>query len=65
MFCSSAQVLYSEISDFMDIREEEEKQQQTQESWPLEGMCENCGALSDLLRVEDVLLCPDCRDDLY
>ena len=57
--------LYSEISDFMDIREEEEKQQQTQESWPLEGMCENCGALSDLLRVEDVLLCPDCRDDLY
>lgn len=57
--------LYAEIRSLMDIREEERKKEQAETSWPLEGICENCGSLSELLKVEDNLLCPDCRDEMY
>lgn len=56
---------YSEISPFIDIKEEERKRKQLGFEYPIEGICENCGALSDLLRVEGQLLCPDCRDEMY
>src|SRR3989344_8629010 len=58
--------LYSETKSLMDeIREEERKVKESGESWPLEGLCDNCGAFSELLRVEGKLLCPDCRDEMY
>ncbi|MBS3077727.1 CBS domain-containing protein [Candidatus Pacearchaeota archaeon] len=56
---------YSEIRSLMDVREEQSKINKTTRPCPIEGLCENCGALSDLLRVEDQLLCPDCRDEMY
>ena len=58
--------LYSEISGLTDeIRERERKITKAEADWPLEGLCENCGAFSDLLKVEGQLLCPDCRDELH
>ncbi len=58
--------LYAETRVLMDeIREEKTKQEHIHTSYPLEGICENCGALSDLLKVEGQLLCPDCRDELF
>jgi len=57
--------LYAEMRSLMDIREEGFKRQKAERPYPIEGLCENCGALSELLRVEGNLLCPDCRDELY
>lgn len=58
--------LYSETRDLMDeIREEERKREQADVEWPLEGICENCGAFSELLKVEGMLLCLDCREEMY
>ncbi|MFH1585977.1 MAG: CBS domain-containing protein [archaeon] len=58
--------LYSEIKNITDyIREEERKLSQAGAEWPLEGLCENCGAFSDLLKVEGQLLCADCREEMY
>ena len=58
--------LYAEMRFLMDeIREEERKTEQSGESWPLEGICDNCGAFSELLKVEGQLLCPDCREEMY
>lgn len=56
---------YAEIRSLMDVREEDRKLEQTELSPHIEGLCENCGALSDLLRVEGQMLCPDCREELY
>ena len=55
---------YNEVQDFVDVREESRKRNLDLD-WPIEGLCENCGALSELLKVEGTLLCPDCRDELY
>jgi len=58
--------LYAEMHNLMDdIREEERKFKEASASCPLEGLCENCGALSELLKVENTLLCTDCRDEMY
>ena len=58
--------LYSETKSIMDeIREEERKVKHVEEERPFEGLCENCGALSELLKVEGQFLCPDCREELY
>lgn len=58
--------LYAEMHSLMDdVREEDRKLEQSEASYPLEGICENCGALAELLKVEGQLLCPDCRDELY
>ncbi len=58
--------LYMETKSIMDeIREEERKVKNSEENRPYEGLCENCGALSDLLKVDDLLLCPDCREEMY
>jgi CBS domain-containing protein len=57
--------LYSELGQLMDIKEEVRKLKQTGVEWPAEGLCENCGAFAELLKVYDQLLCPDCREELY
>ena len=56
--------LYSEITNFIDVREEERKLL-PMKSYPLEGFCENCNAFSELLKVEGQVLCPDCREELH
>ena len=58
--------IYSEVKSLLDdIREEERKSQESNVEWPLEGICENCGAFAELLKVEGQLLCPDCRDEMH
>ena|SRR3989344_2222683 len=58
--------LYSETKFLMDeIREAERKEKQTSSNWSSEGLCDNCGAFSDLLRIEGQSLCTDCRDELH
>jgi CBS domain-containing protein len=58
--------LYGETKSLMDnIREEETKLERIGKKWPLEGICENCGAFSDLLKVDEILLCQDCREEMY
>lgn len=57
--------LYSKTGELMQIREEEEKLGKIKSEFPIEGFCENCGAFSELLSVENRLLCRDCREDLY
>lgn len=57
--------LYPEIGELHSIKEEERKLKDANIEWPLEGFCDNCGSFSDLLKVYDQLLCPDCREELY
>lgn len=58
--------LYHETRTLMDdIKEESKKFEQSGIAYPLEGLCENCGAFSDLLKVQGSLLCHDCREELY
>lgn len=57
--------LYAEMRSLMEVREEHIKREKIGRPYPIEGLCENCGALSELLRVEGQLLCPDCRDELF
>ncbi len=57
--------LYPEIGELIYIREEERKIKELGAEWPSEGFCENCGAFSELLKVDSALLCPDCREELY
>ena len=58
--------LYHEMRSVMDdIREETAKVEQAGVPYELEGLCENCGAFSNLLKVENQLLCEDCRDEMY
>lgn len=59
--------IYSEINTLIDIKEEEAKLRKlaAPEEWDAEGLCDECDAFAPLLRVENRLLCPDCRDELY
>lgn len=56
---------YSELQELMDLRESERKQSARDIMYPEVGLCDNCGAFSELLKVESSLLCADCRDELY
>ena len=56
--------LYSEMSALIDVRERERKIERDDE-WPEAGFCDNCGTFAELLKVENRLLCPDCRYELY
>ena len=56
--------LYSEMSTLIDVREKKRKIERDEE-WPEAGFCDNCGNFSDLLKVENRLLCADCRYELY
>lgn len=59
--------IYSQTSELFDLREAEQKIRRAkhEEDWASEGLCEECGAFSDLVRVENRLLCTDCREELY
>jgi len=57
--------LYGETNELGELREWEEKLKKAKRAWPLEGLCEECGAFSELLSVEGRLLCPDCCDELH
>lgn len=57
--------LYSAIGELAEIKEEERKLSDANVEWPLEGLCDNCGAFGDLLKVYDHLLCYDCREELF
>ncbi len=58
--------LLSRAGELIDIREEAQKRLRVDS--PIEnedGLCDNCGALADLLKVGDSMLCPDCREEMY
>jgi len=61
--------LYEQLGELVEIREESHKLKRIAEledgSLEFEGLCGECGAFSELLRVEGVLLCRDCRDEMY
>ena len=58
--------LYGEVRHLIDgIKEESRKLGNVEEDWPFEGICENCGSFSELLKVEGNLLCMDCREEMY
>jgi CBS domain-containing protein len=58
--------LYNEMKHLMDeIKESERKSEETEKEWPLQGLCDNCGAFSDLLKVYDQVLCADCREEMF
>ena len=56
--------IYGEIQELMDLREKKENLEINFNSFPEAGLCQNCGAFSELINIEDKLLCPDCRDEL-
>ncbi len=56
--------IYGEIQELMDLREKKENLEKNFNSFPEAGLCQNCGAFSELINIEDKLLCPDCRDEL-
>lgn len=59
-----APTLYDQLGELADIREEEKKLAKMEIEWPLEGLCDECGALSELLRVGERNICLDCREDM-
>jgi len=57
---------YSESRELFTIREESEKLKKiAEDESQTEGLCEECGAFADLLKVEGKFRCTDCRNDLY
>jgi CBS domain-containing protein len=57
--------LYNQLGELADIREETQKLRKADDEWDLDGLCYECGGFSPLLKVENRLLCPDCREELY
>ena len=56
---------YSLSGDLLAIREHQEKMKRVvDDEREFEGLCDNCGALSDLVKVGSRHLCPDCRAEL-
>lgn len=56
---------YTESTDLFEIREQNLKLRRAQASSSREGICNECGSSSELLKVEGRYLCADCRDLLY
>jgi CBS domain-containing protein len=57
--------LYHQTGELIRIKEEERKLKEAELKWPQEGLCDNCNTFSDLLKVYDQLLCPECCEELY
>ncbi|PIN89915.1 hypothetical protein COU60_02370 [Candidatus Pacearchaeota archaeon CG10_big_fil_rev_8_21_14_0_10_34_76] len=60
--------LYNQLGELADIREETDKIKRLsimKEDWESEGLCDECGSLSDLMKIEKRMLCSDCRNELY
>jgi signal-transduction protein with cAMP-binding, CBS, and nucleotidyltransferase domain len=58
---------YAQTGDLIDIKEEYQKRRRvsTYENHPLEGLCDECGSLAELIKIDDKVLCDDCREELY
>jgi len=57
--------LYPELKEFTEIREETTKLQRIEKAKDrIEGMCEECGNMDILFRVNGMLLCENCRDKI-
>ncbi|MEI6731720.1 MAG: CBS domain-containing protein [archaeon] len=56
--------LYHEVGELDAIREESRKLANITENPQEEGFCENCGSFSELMEINNQILCPDCRDEL-
>lgn len=58
---------FTKATSLFDVREEAQKLRRITQTEELEseGFCDQCGAFSDLLAVDNSNLCPDCRDELY
>ncbi len=57
---------YTKWGDIYSIKDQAEKLKKAgQQETMTEGLCEECNAYSELLKVEGRLLCPDCRDEIY
>ena len=54
-----------EIKELLEIKEEERKAKNLSQEYELQGLCDNCGAFSDLLKVYDQSLCADCREEVH
>ena len=48
-----------------EIKEEEFKLKKAEKEAYSEGLCDNCGMFGSLLRVEDLQICIDCREEMY
>lgn len=59
--------LYSNLGQLAEIKEESFKlgKLSNMQDWDLDGLCEECDSFSSLLKVENKLLCMDCRNELY
>jgi len=61
--------LYEHLGHLSKIKEEADKLKKTLSALEIEqeseGLCEECQAFSTLLKVENRLLCSDCREELY
>ena len=56
--------LYQEIGELSNVREVMHKMQHYSNPQEAEGLCDECGSLSNLLKIEERLLCVDCREEL-
>jgi CBS domain-containing protein len=57
--------LYREVGDLMSIREEMDKIQGLTGIEESEGLCDECGSLSNLLKTAGRMICADCKEELY
>lgn len=56
--------VYAELGELADIKEAEIKLKKLRDIGPIEGFCEYCGAFSELVKVGNQSLCPDCRAEI-
>ena len=57
--------LYPEFGEFSEIREAAEKLKRIKKAKNrIEGMCEECGNLDTLFRINGMLLCENCKEEV-
>ncbi|MDO8564222.1 MAG: CBS domain-containing protein [Nanoarchaeota archaeon] len=56
--------VYTELGELAEIKEEEIKLSKLKDIGPVEGFCEYCGAFSELVKIGNQALCPDCRAEI-
>lgn len=57
---------YAQTGDLIDIKEEYQKRRRVSSDVGVtEGLCDECGAFAELVKVDNKVLCTDCREELY
>lgn len=57
--------LFSDINKIEEIREESEKMKRVKgEKWVKEGVCEECGNFNVLYKVDNRVICLECKDEM-